>query len=252
MKRFARLFRELDETTRTNEKVDALVRYFESTPPADAAWALAFLSGRRIQRAVNARLLFEWAVEESEVARARARGGRRARGDGAPRVGRLRAERRRVPRARRGGRYGGGPAPAVSLLPRLPARRRPLGARLPRAVAGKMEMGRHPRSAPQARRRDPRLARRRAASLRRAAAPHRPQESRPEDPPRRPGGVPRVRPPRGLGRGPARAAARRAARPARVPRSGDVARRGAPLSGRRRDDLGRPRPRAGASAGSRG
>ena len=43
MKRFTELFFELDRTTRTNEKVAALERYFRDTPPADAAWALQFL-----------------------------------------------------------------------------------------------------------------------------------------------------------------------------------------------------------------
>ena len=47
MKAFADLYTALDETTRTNEKLDALVRYFSAAPPADAAWVVYFLSGRR-------------------------------------------------------------------------------------------------------------------------------------------------------------------------------------------------------------
>ena len=39
MKDFAELYAALDETTRTNEKVEALTRYFAAAPPADAAWA---------------------------------------------------------------------------------------------------------------------------------------------------------------------------------------------------------------------
>ena len=57
---FAQLFRDLDETTRTNEKIAALERYFEGTPAADAAWALQFLSGRGTPRAVTSRQLREW------------------------------------------------------------------------------------------------------------------------------------------------------------------------------------------------
>lgn len=45
MKRFARLFSELDATTSTNEKVEALTRYFDEAPARDAAWAVYFLAG---------------------------------------------------------------------------------------------------------------------------------------------------------------------------------------------------------------
>ena len=50
MKAFAELYAALDETTKTGEKVDALARYFASVAPADAAWAVHFLSGRRPKR----------------------------------------------------------------------------------------------------------------------------------------------------------------------------------------------------------
>ena len=45
MRQFSHLFAELDATTSTNAKVEALQRYFEVAPPADAAWAVYFLSG---------------------------------------------------------------------------------------------------------------------------------------------------------------------------------------------------------------
>ena len=45
MKQFSRLFSELDATTSTNAKVEALQRYFAVAAPADAAWAVYFLSG---------------------------------------------------------------------------------------------------------------------------------------------------------------------------------------------------------------
>ncbi|MDX2176925.1 MAG: ATP-dependent DNA ligase [Candidatus Sumerlaeia bacterium] len=54
MRRFTRLVRELDETTRTNEKVAALERFFREAPRTDAAWALHFLSGGRQRRALTA------------------------------------------------------------------------------------------------------------------------------------------------------------------------------------------------------
>ncbi|HYE02153.1 MAG TPA: ATP-dependent DNA ligase [Phycisphaerales bacterium] len=65
MERFARLYDELDATTRTSEKLAALERYFREAPPADAAWALFFLSGGRLKRAVNATLLRDLAAEVS-------------------------------------------------------------------------------------------------------------------------------------------------------------------------------------------
>jgi DNA ligase-1 len=63
MKAFAELYAALDETTKTGEKVYALVRYLSAAPPADAAWAVHFLSGRRPKRLVGARRLAEWAME---------------------------------------------------------------------------------------------------------------------------------------------------------------------------------------------
>ena len=67
MKRFARLFAQLDETTRTNEKIDAMARYFVEADPADAAWAVHFLAGGRPKRLIGARRLAEWAMAEADV-----------------------------------------------------------------------------------------------------------------------------------------------------------------------------------------
>lgn len=63
MKRFAQLFSELDRTTRTSAKVEALVRYFRAAPPADAAWGLFFLTGNRIKRVIPTSRLRDWAAE---------------------------------------------------------------------------------------------------------------------------------------------------------------------------------------------
>jgi DNA ligase 1 len=67
MKRFARLYAALDETTATNEKVAALVEYFASAPAADAAWAVHFLIGRRPKRLVSSPRLRMWAAEEAGI-----------------------------------------------------------------------------------------------------------------------------------------------------------------------------------------
>jgi DNA ligase 1 len=62
---FARLFSAIDETNATSEKISALVEYFRSAPPRDAAWAVHFLSGRRPKRLVGSRKLAAWASSEA-------------------------------------------------------------------------------------------------------------------------------------------------------------------------------------------
>lgn len=67
MKRFVRLYDELDRTTSTNAKVAALRGYLDEAPAADAAWALFFLTGRRLKRHVASRLLHQWTLELSAL-----------------------------------------------------------------------------------------------------------------------------------------------------------------------------------------
>jgi DNA ligase-1 len=67
MKAFAALFTALDETTKTNQKVEALTSYFQSTPPEDAVWAIQFLIGRRPKRLIERRKLIDWAIEEAGI-----------------------------------------------------------------------------------------------------------------------------------------------------------------------------------------
>jgi len=65
MRQFADLYRQLDETTATNRKLAALVAYFRDAPAADAAWAVYFLSGKRLRRLINTRELREWTASFS-------------------------------------------------------------------------------------------------------------------------------------------------------------------------------------------
>ncbi|HKY89731.1 MAG TPA: ATP-dependent DNA ligase, partial [Nevskiaceae bacterium] len=67
MKRFARLYAELDATTATSRKVDAMRRYFADAPPADAAWGLYFLLGHRLKRVIAPSKLRAWLVELSQL-----------------------------------------------------------------------------------------------------------------------------------------------------------------------------------------
>jgi DNA ligase-1 len=65
MKAFAALYARVDGTTSTNAKVAAIAEYLDAAPAADAAWALFFLTGRRLTRLLPARLLHEWTIELS-------------------------------------------------------------------------------------------------------------------------------------------------------------------------------------------
>jgi DNA ligase-1 len=67
MKPFADLYRRLDETTKTNRKVAAMRGYFVAAEPADAAWAVYFLCGRRLKRLVMSRNLRHWAAEAAGI-----------------------------------------------------------------------------------------------------------------------------------------------------------------------------------------
>ncbi|MDP2312951.1 MAG: ATP-dependent DNA ligase [Pseudomonadota bacterium] len=65
MRRFADLYEAIDQTTSTNRKVEAMVAWFRAADPADAAWALWFLTGNRIKRLVPTRELRSAAVAAS-------------------------------------------------------------------------------------------------------------------------------------------------------------------------------------------
>lgn len=67
MKQFAALYDAIDASTATSSKVAALVTFFRDAPPADAAWAVAFLTGRRPKRLVKAPDLRAWAGEAAGV-----------------------------------------------------------------------------------------------------------------------------------------------------------------------------------------
>ncbi|MGF1503946.1 MAG: ATP-dependent DNA ligase [Anaerolineae bacterium] len=67
MRQFAELYTALDATTKTNEKIRHLAGYFRQADPADGAWAVYFLSGRRPRRAMSSRQLAEWARQLAGV-----------------------------------------------------------------------------------------------------------------------------------------------------------------------------------------
>jgi DNA ligase-1 len=67
MRHFAVLFNDLDTRTSTNAKVEALMRYYASAAPHDAAWATYFLAGGKPRAVVNGRALREFAVAAAGV-----------------------------------------------------------------------------------------------------------------------------------------------------------------------------------------
>jgi DNA ligase 1 len=67
MRAFAELYSFLDSTTKTNEKVDHLARYLASVQPAEAAWAVYFLIGRKPRQVVPTRKLCAWAIERAGI-----------------------------------------------------------------------------------------------------------------------------------------------------------------------------------------
>ena len=64
---FSQLYESIDSTTSTNAKVAAMTRYFGSAPHADAAWAVYFLTGRRLKRLAAPGAVREWALAAAEI-----------------------------------------------------------------------------------------------------------------------------------------------------------------------------------------
>jgi DNA ligase-1 len=67
MNRFAQLFAELDASTATNVKLQALQRYFAEAAPADAAWAVYFLAGGKPRQVVPTATLRSLATQRAGI-----------------------------------------------------------------------------------------------------------------------------------------------------------------------------------------
>ena len=63
MRLFAELVVKLGTSTKTNDKLETLTRYFVEAGDADKVWVIALFSGRRPKRTVNATQLSEWCME---------------------------------------------------------------------------------------------------------------------------------------------------------------------------------------------
>lgn len=67
MNRFAQLFAELDASTATTAKLEALQRYFADAAPADAAWAVYFLAGGKPRQLVPTAALRTLAAQRAAI-----------------------------------------------------------------------------------------------------------------------------------------------------------------------------------------
>ncbi|WP_423736423.1 ATP-dependent DNA ligase [Chitinophaga caseinilytica] len=63
MHQFSQLISDLSHSTKTNEKLELLSRYFSTADERDAAWVLALFTGRKPKRTVNSTQLRLWCRE---------------------------------------------------------------------------------------------------------------------------------------------------------------------------------------------
>src|SRR5690349_25145362 len=67
MSAFAQLLFALGTSTKTNDKLDALVNYFAHADEKDKVWVIALFSGRRPRRTVSGTQLAVWCCEMVEL-----------------------------------------------------------------------------------------------------------------------------------------------------------------------------------------
>lgn len=63
MKRFAQLIEEVSASTKTTDKVNAIIKYFTYANDEDKIWVLALFTGRRLKRTISSTRLHEWAAD---------------------------------------------------------------------------------------------------------------------------------------------------------------------------------------------
>ncbi|RYY66662.1 MAG: ATP-dependent DNA ligase, partial [Chitinophagaceae bacterium] len=67
MKLFTQLFYDIDQTTKTNAKVAAMLKYFQQVSEKDMLFAIALLTGNKPKRPVKTSELRAWAAELASV-----------------------------------------------------------------------------------------------------------------------------------------------------------------------------------------
>ncbi len=63
MRLFSELVVKLGTSTKTNDRLELLERYFAAAADSDKVWVIALFSGRRPKRTVNTTMLWEWCRE---------------------------------------------------------------------------------------------------------------------------------------------------------------------------------------------
>ncbi|SER78491.1 ATP-dependent DNA ligase [Pedobacter rhizosphaerae] len=63
MKRFAQLIQQLELSNKTNDKIAALVNYFNTADDQDKVWVIALFTGKKPKRPIKSALLKYWAIE---------------------------------------------------------------------------------------------------------------------------------------------------------------------------------------------
>ncbi|MFN4233300.1 MAG: ATP-dependent DNA ligase [Bacteroidia bacterium] len=67
MKDFVALYKQLDETTSSNEKINLLKNYFLSANEKDAVWCIALFIGKRFKKPITTTQLKTWVAEKSNL-----------------------------------------------------------------------------------------------------------------------------------------------------------------------------------------
>src|SRR5690554_587915 len=67
MNHFTKLFHSIDSSTKTNDKIAALVEYFKQASDADKVWTIALLIGNKPKRPVKTTDLRIWAAEIADL-----------------------------------------------------------------------------------------------------------------------------------------------------------------------------------------
>ncbi|MBE5319301.1 ATP-dependent DNA ligase [Pedobacter sp. MR2016-19] len=67
MKRFAQLIQQLELSNKTNDKIAALVDYFNYADDKDKVWVIALFTGKKPKRPIKSALLKYWAIDITET-----------------------------------------------------------------------------------------------------------------------------------------------------------------------------------------
>ncbi|HTN20190.1 MAG TPA: ATP-dependent DNA ligase [Pelobium sp.] len=67
MKRFAQLIQQLELSNKTNDKIGALVDYFNEANDKDKVWVIALFTGKKPKRPIKSSLLKYWAIDIADI-----------------------------------------------------------------------------------------------------------------------------------------------------------------------------------------